>query len=399
MHIVSKQIQKVIDAHAFAFAVFVVLFSFVFFAGGLVVANGQTLGPSDSHVVNLYIDGEQKVVPSRAGTVEELLQNVGVTLRENDLVEPALKTEIDSDNFSVQIHRAKPVTIVDGDKTPQRIMTPYTSERLIAEKAGVEIYPEDVVKLENNSFVQEQILGKKIVIDRATAVTLSLYGAPAGTYRTHANTVGDLLKENNIEPEEGATVVPGVETKLSEGMPIFISKLGKKVVTVEEEVPFATDSTADPTLFVGTTKVTKPGVNGKKQVVYEVELRDGKEVSKRVLQEVVLVQPQSQQQLRGTKQGVVTGDKVSWMQAAGIAESDMFAVDFIIGHESHWRPNATNGSGCAGLGQACPGSKLANACPQWQTDPVCQLRFFSGYAGRYGGWQGALSAWQRQHWW
>jgi hypothetical protein len=42
---------------------------------------------------------------------------------------------------------------------------------------------------------------------------------------------------------------------------------------------------------------------GKKQVIYEVELRDGKEIGRRALQEVITVQPQRQIQTKGTKPG------------------------------------------------------------------------------------------------
>lgn len=92
-----------------------------------------------------------------------------------------------------------------------------------------------------------------------------------------------------------------------------------------------------------------------------------------------------------------TGDKATWMSAAGIAPSDWGYVDYIISHESGWRPDARNSIGCLGLAQACPGQKILNVCPT--LDPVCQLQWASGYAGRYGGWAGAYNAWLRQHWW
>lgn len=399
MQFMQKTIHNMLHTHAFGFGVFVSLFAFVFFAGGLVVANGQTLEPNDSHVVSLYVDGEERIVPTRAATVGELLANAGVTLREYDLVEPGIAAEIDSDNFSVQVYRAKPITIIDGEKQ-QRIMTPYSDARLIAEKAGIKTYAEDYLNLvDANSFVDEQIIGQKLIIDRANTVTLSLYGAPAVTYRTHADTVGELLKEKGIIAEPGATITPAEPTKLTPNTAVFVSKFGKQIVTRDEEVAFPIESTPDPSQPLGKITITSAGKKGKKQVVYEVTLRDGKEISKRVIQDVVTEEPVKQVQLKGTKNVVVTGDKLEWMRAAGIADSDFAAVDFIIKKESGWRPGALNAGGCAGLGQACPGSKLAKACPNWQTDPVCQLKFFSGYTSRYGGWQGAYNAWQRQGWW
>jgi hypothetical protein len=86
------------------------------------------------------------------------------------------------------------------------------------------------------------------------------------------------------------------------------------------------------------------------------------------------------------------------MAGAGINSSDYVYVDYIIGRESGWRPNAVSANRCIGLGQSCGGS-LAGACPSWQTDPVCQLQFFSGYARKYGGWGGAYNFWVTNHWW
>lgn len=54
------------------------------------------------------------------------------------------------------------------------------------------------------------------------------------------------------------------------------------------------------------------------------------------------------------------------------------------------------GGGCFGIGQACPGSKVSYC----GADFACQHAWFTGYAfSRYGSWENAWAAWQRQHWW
>lgn len=69
---------------------------------------------------------------------------------------------------------------------------------------------------------------------------------------------------------------------------------------------------------------------------------------------------------------------------------------FIYQHESGCRTNAINPLGCAGIGQACPGSKL----PCSLADFACQDAYFTNYAvSRYGSWEGAYNAWLRQGWW
>ena len=47
--------------------------------------------------------------------------------------------------------------------------------------------------------------------------------------------------------------------------------------------------------------------------------------------------------------------------------------------ESGWSYDAENASGAYGIPQALPGSKMASAGPDWQTDPATQIRWGLGY--------------------
>ena len=59
--------------------------------------------------------------------------------------------------------------------------------------------------------------------------------------------------------------------------------------------------------------------------------------------------------------------------------------------ESGWRVNAANSSGAYGIPQALPGSKMASAGADWQTNPATQIAWGLGYiSGRYGS---ACGAW------
>ena len=70
-------------------------------------------------------------------------------------------------------------------------------------------------------------------------------------------------------------------------------------------------------------------------------------------------------------------------------------IDFIFSHESCHDPGRLNSSGCAGLGQACPGSKL----PCGPNDISCQVRWFHGYAQNKGGWAASYAFWISHGWW
>ncbi|WP_184730194.1 transglycosylase SLT domain-containing protein [Streptomyces netropsis] len=72
----------------------------------------------------------------------------------------------------------------------------------------------------------------------------------------------------------------------------------------------------------------------------------------------------------------------------------------IVEHESGWNHKATNaGSGAYGLVQALPGSKMASAGSDWQTNPATQIKWGLDYMkDRYGSPCGAWAFWQTHNW-
>jgi hypothetical protein len=74
-------------------------------------------------------------------------------------------------------------------------------------------------------------------------------------------------------------------------------------------------------------------------------------------------------------------------------------LDNIWSRESGWRYDAQNASGAYGIPQALPGSKMASAGPDWQTNPATQVKWGLGYIqGRYGDPCSAWSFWQANGW-
>lgn len=87
--------------------------------------------------------------------------------------------------------------------------------------------------------------------------------------------------------------------------------------------------------------------------------------------------------------------------AQGIVPSGQFGCfDWIVTRESGWNVEARNpSSGAYGLGQALPGSKMASAGPDWETNPATQIKWTLGYMdSRYGSPCGAQSFWESHGW-
>lgn len=88
-------------------------------------------------------------------------------------------------------------------------------------------------------------------------------------------------------------------------------------------------------------------------------------------------------------------------QAVEVSGSEADAKAFIYEHESGNNPGAMNSSsGACSLGQALPCSKLAAACPNWQTDYACDDSWFTSYMEqRYSTWPNAQAFWLAHSWW
>ena len=94
----------------------------------------------------------------------------------------------------------------------------------------------------------------------------------------------------------------------------------------------------------------------------------------------------------GTAQSIA----YNMMSSFGFDPKTQFGcLNNIYTRESGWRYNAENASGAYGIPQALPGSKMASAGADWQTNPATQIKWGLGYIkSMYGTPCGAWAFWQ-----
>jgi resuscitation-promoting factor RpfB len=364
---------------------------------GLIVFSkgGHTYVQSDYHVVFVFDSGKKRTLDTKAPTVGVLIKRLDLHLIPEDVVEPSLDTPIVEDNFRINIYHARPVTVIDSTKKTVTL-TAQKSARVVAQQAGHAVNPEDIASFSQGDLKQNTI-GEQVVISRATPINLNLYGSQFQSY-TQAHSVAKLLEEKHIKLDNGESVNPVPSTPITSGIQIFILAKGSKVETVEQDVPFPVQKNNDFSLSFGTTVVHQQGVNGKQAITYLITAKKDGSVTRTVIQQAVIQNPVPQVEAIGATIAI-NGDKTTVMAQAGIASGDYAYANFIISHESGWRVSAANPSGAYGLCQALPGSKMATAGADWQTSPITQLRWCSGYARHYGGWGGAYNFWLAHRYW
>lgn len=364
--------------------------------GGYVVFTRDRVQATDALVVIVNHDDQERVVPTAPTSVGELLRKLDIPVGEGDVVEPALNTDIRQDDFRINVYRSKPVEVIDeGRRT--LTFSAATTPRSIAKQAGATLYPEDELKTEPvTEFLKDRTLGAKVVVDRATPLTINLYGQ-AVAIRTQAETVEELLEERNIKLGKDDSVQPVASTRLAADTQVFLLRQGTRIASLTEEIPMPVEAIQDPNLAMGTKAVRQQGSAGQKVVTYQINLQNDIEVGRTLIQEVVSKNPVKQIEVVGTSLSGIKGN----MGLAGIKPADYEYVDYIVSKESRWNPTARNASsGAYGLCQALPGTKMASAGADWETNPVTQLRWCNGYAtARYGSWQAAYNFWLRNHYW
>ena len=351
-----------------------------------------------AHYINIYDGGKRMTVRSEVGTVSEALERAGVEYSEYDVVEPGLDEEIDSRDYNINIYRSRQVLVLDEGKkiySETARMTPAE----VAEAAGVELKDKDIVRVEAYNDILETGMTTAYRVVRAKTIKLDYYGKKT-TVRTQAKTVREFCAEQNISmnTEENWISMP-LDQELAKSNEISVYRQGKQTITVDEVIGFSERVNYDYDLAYGQEKITQAGQNGQKTVTYEIDMRDGQEISRVYISEIVTKQPVEQVKTVGRKLNLPGGSHEDWMAAAGISASDYGYVNFIIGHESGWRPNASNGI-YFGLYQTSVGRLVSDCGENWVNDPICQLRSANGYAvGRYGSWAGAYQWWTSHNWW
>ncbi|MDR1441174.1 MAG: ubiquitin-like domain-containing protein [Bifidobacteriaceae bacterium] len=375
----------------------------------LAVAATGIVGFSAAHkTVTVTVDGRSQEVSTFAGSVQGVLTQEHITYTDKDLVAPVPEAAVPrSGQIIVRTARPMEVTI---DGKAQTIWTTAGTVEEALEEAGVRS-EEAWLSVSRRQSI-ERLVGV-VSVSTPKSLSVAVDGSVLDAY-SNATTVRSVLGDLGVILADGDKVAPGLDEAPVAGQQIVIERATASSGTETVVVPFATVEKEDPSLAKGTKKVKTKGVAGQKVVSFTATVVGGAEVSREILLESVTVQPVTQVVLIGTKKVNVPPNvsvNVDPGSAQGIAKqmmSDSYGwgddqlacLISLWNRESGWRVNASNrSSGAYGIPQALPGSKMASAGSDWQTNPATQIKWGLGYiSGRYGTPCGAWSAFQSKGW-
>lgn len=355
-------------------------------------------------LITLHDGGQDRGILSSAPTLREALKEAGVQIDPNDMVEPSLDETLVASHYDVNVYRARPVTVVDG-ALRTKILSPYQTPEQIVKHAQIGLQDEDMTTVSANNDMVSQGTGLQVTIDRATPFTFVLYGKRIAAY-TQGTTVGEMLAQKDVKLAQNDMLSLPKSTPITAGMTVELWREGKQTITEEAEVPFETEKIQDADRELGYKDIKTPGVAGKRTVSYEIEMRNGVEVSRTEIQSVTTKEPVKQIEVVGAKLPTPTNPTEAqalghqMMLAYGFGEDQWPCLYNLWMRESGWRTTAGNpSSGAYGIPQALPASKMGSVAPDYLTNAATQITWGLGYVkGRYGTPCGAWSSFQAKGW-
>ena len=354
--------------------------------------------------VTLVVDGQTTQVSVVHGSVAEVLASQKVALGAHDRVNPNL-SDVISNDMVITVEYSRPIDLTLNGQNGE-YWTYATTVGGILDSLGLS---ETSLKLSAPSETPVPRDGMSLIVRTGHEVTVTADGATRDILSF--GTVRDALTDLGLTWDSDDIITPSVGTRLSDDLAISLVRVDQQTVTIEVPIPYETQNSDDPDSPKGKVTVVTPGVNGTMlQTVVQI-LHDGVVVDQTVANETITADPQTQVTKTGTQvttpatppidvtPGSAQAIAYDMVIARGWSDSEFNCLVNLWNRESGWRVNAANASGAYGIPQALPGSKMASAGADWQTNPATQITWGLGYiSGRYGTPCGAWNSFQANGW-
>ena len=302
------------------------------------VAGASIVYAAADKSITLSVDGASSKVHAFSSNVRGLLDDQGVKVASRDLVSPALTAKID-DGDTVVVRYARPLTItIDGKQ--QTFWTTALSVDQALQALGVRSEGAAL------SASRSQPLGRNgLTMWLSTPKRVELYvDGHHHPLTTTAPTVGALLQKQGVTINAKDRLSNLPSTPLTDGMVVRLVRVTTKRTTQTQTVSFATVSKKNSSMYKGQTKVVTAGHAGKRTVVYDLTLADGKVERRTVVSSTVTKRPVSQVEEVGTKKKPVSS---AGSGGGGSVGGDVASLNWsaLAKCESGGNPNAINHSG------------------------------------------------------
>jgi len=274
------------------------------FAAVVILTVALTVNSMKKHVT-IVIDGKEQVVSTFKNTVDEVLEENGITLEEKDKLDVKI-SDVLAKTDKIEINRAVPVELI-ADGAVQSYLTPEKTIRAFFNAENVTLYEKDKLSVKLDAQI---VSGMSIKIDRAVSVELTADGEVV-TYLTPEKTVKEFLDTENIIFNNNDKLSVVLEAPIESGMKIAIVRVTSEIIEETESIAFGVQEKKDSSILKGKSVVKQEGTKGEKKITKEITYEDGLEVNRVELSEEIVKEPVDKIVAVGTKVVVQTVKKPS----------------------------------------------------------------------------------------
>jgi resuscitation-promoting factor RpfB len=247
--------------------------------------------------VTVDVDGERISLTTMTTDVEGAIKAAGYSVKERDVVAPALDANI-ADGDTIVLRRAREVNLtVDGQ--PRTVWT----TALTVDEALAQLQIANDVHTSASRSQRLPLDGAALNVLNPRVVKLADSGAALADVRLAAPTVGEFLAAKGAPLEQQATVEPAASTPLTDGLEITVTR--NRTVNKVETLPLAPPENVikDETMNMSRRVEETKGTPGVQDVTFAVNMVNGKEVGRNQVSANVTVPAQPKTVRVGAKPG------------------------------------------------------------------------------------------------
>lgn len=252
-----------------------------------------------AYVVDIYDGTEITRVETTKSDAYEIVEQADIALSDLDKLD---LSEFNAGEDSViTIYRAASVTFVSITGETTELVTAGTVADLL-EELGVTVQAEQLVSVPEDTVLYD---GLTVKITNAYHVSVTADGV-SQTLLMGEGTVRDALEQAGITLDADDEVEPSMDEALYDALAITVYRVEYAERTVTETIDFPKETVRSSTLYKGQSEVTQKGVDGSKTVTYRDKIVDGAVASSEALSQTVLKEAVPQITTVGTKQKPVS---------------------------------------------------------------------------------------------
>jgi len=195
---------------------------------------------------------------------------------------------------------AKIITLVDDGKVTQYETDASSVEQLL-QQLDVTLGSQDIVVPSRSTTIEENM---KITINRwKPTVTFNLNGELI-SFKTDFKTVGEIISSKGLQNAEALSVTPSQDMAIEDNMEIIVKTKEVKTVVEDRPISFNVIEKTTTELKSGETKVKQEGKNGLKQVTAEKVFIGGEFLEEAIKQVTIKEEARDQIILTGIENGI-----------------------------------------------------------------------------------------------